>query len=260
MAELNGSALTTADALSLGLTNYGHFTSMRVEDGHVRGFSKHLERLTRDCRALYGAELDRDRVRHYLRIALQDIGSSPVIVRVTVYDSKMSLAHLGSGSVPDVLVTVRPAPELPAKPIAVQATKYKRDLPQIKTVGLFGSLHRRRQAQVNGFDDAIFVDDMSFISEGPTWNVGFFDGTRVIWPNAQVLSGVTMQLLKQVHDQTVTIPVHLRDLLSFEAAFVTNVSVGVRALSKIDDIELRDDHPIVESLVKEYSEIPHEKV
>jgi branched-subunit amino acid aminotransferase/4-amino-4-deoxychorismate lyase len=144
--------------------------------------------------------------------------------------------------------------------MTVQSITYKRDLPQVKHVALFGTLQRRRQAQLNGFDDALFMDDMSFISEGPTWNVGFFDGTRVIWPNADVLLGVTMQLLKQVHDQTVAIPVHLRDIPSFEAAFVTNVSVGVRPLSAIDGIGLRTDHPIIEVLTKEYAEIPHERV
>ena len=30
---------------SLALTNYGHFTTMRVEDGRVRGLGMHLDRL-----------------------------------------------------------------------------------------------------------------------------------------------------------------------------------------------------------------------
>lgn len=45
MATLNGEQITADDALTLGLTGYGHFTSMRVELGAVRGLRLHLDRL-----------------------------------------------------------------------------------------------------------------------------------------------------------------------------------------------------------------------
>ena len=44
MAELNGKPATLDDLQSLALTNYGHFTSMRLENGTVRGLSLHLDR------------------------------------------------------------------------------------------------------------------------------------------------------------------------------------------------------------------------
>ncbi|CAM5600180.1 hypothetical protein SGLAM104S_07946 [Streptomyces glaucescens] len=75
---------------------------------------------------------------------------------------------------------------------------YERDVPQVKHVGLFGALHARRTAQLAGYGDALFVDRDGRVSEGTTWNVGFVDrdGT-VVWPRAEVLPGVTMELLKQ---------------------------------------------------------------
>lgn len=36
MAHLNGARATPDDLEALALVNYGHFTSMRVEDGRVR--------------------------------------------------------------------------------------------------------------------------------------------------------------------------------------------------------------------------------
>jgi hypothetical protein len=45
----------------------GHSTSMRVENGHVRGLALHLERLTHDCRALFSTDLDLDGVREMCR-------------------------------------------------------------------------------------------------------------------------------------------------------------------------------------------------
>ena len=50
MAELNGAPITPEELQTLALINYGHFTSMRIEGGRVRGLSHHLERLARDCR------------------------------------------------------------------------------------------------------------------------------------------------------------------------------------------------------------------
>lgn len=137
----------------------------------------------------------------------------------------------------------------------VKSAVYKRDVTAVKHVGLFGALWHRRDAQLDGYDDSLFIDSGSFVSEGATWDIGFFDGDKVIWPNAETLPGVTMRLLRQVHDQTITAPVHLRDLPEMQAAFATNTAVGVRAISSIDRVDLADDHDILTTLRKEYEEI-----
>ncbi len=260
MAELNGAPAPPGALQALGLINYGHFTSMRVRDQQIRGLSHHLERLVRDCRELFAVELDRDLVRQYVRHAIGDKSGS-FIVRVTVFDPALELGNPGVAETePKVLVTTRPAEAWPPTPMRVQTAIYRRDLPAVKHVGLFGALLCRRSAQLNGFDDGLFMDSGSFISEGATWNIGFFDGERIIWPNADVLSGVTMQLLKQVHDRTITAPVNLRDVPGMRAAFATNTAMGVRPVSVIDGIQLPADHSIFDVLRKEYEEIPAEQI
>ncbi|MFC0038638.1 aminotransferase class IV family protein [Actinomadura rayongensis] len=257
MAELNGFPVTPDQLKALALVNYGHFTSMRVEDQRVRGLSHHLERLARDCRTLFATDLDRDRTRSLIR---QAVGArdGTFVVRVTIYDPAQELGHPGSTADPHVLVTTRPAGDLPLPPLRVQSAAYTRDLPEVKHVGLFGALWHRRNAQLAGFDDSVFTDTESFISEGATWNIAFYDGQQVIWPNAEVLPGVTMRLLQQVHDQTTLAPVNLTDLPELEAAFATNTAIGVRAITSIDSAEFPADHPILDTLRKEYQEIPGE--
>jgi branched-subunit amino acid aminotransferase/4-amino-4-deoxychorismate lyase len=258
MAQLNGVPATPDDLQALALTGYGHFTSMRVDNGSVRGLSQHLERLVRDCRKVFAADLDRERVRQYVRDAVvQEEGS--FVVRVTVFDPDLDVGHLHPAE-PGILVATRPAGALPAEPIRVMAATYVRDEPLIKHVGLFGQLRHRRAAQLAGWDDAVFVDGARFISEGVTWNIGFFDGARVIWPDAEVLPGVTMELLKQVHGRTISAPVNLSDLSGIEAVFATNTSIGVRAISAIDDTSFPTDHHIFTTLRKEYGEIPPEQI
>lgn len=136
----------------------------------------------------------------------------------------------------------------------MQSATYVRDVPSVKSVGLFASLHHRRQAQLAGFDDALFVDQDKVISEGGTWNIGFFDGSRVIWPEADCLVGVTMALLKGAHDHDTTL-VPLAHLPGMQAAFATNAAIGVRAIGAIDGIKLPETHGIIDTLRKEYMEV-----
>jgi len=259
MAQLNGRPTELDEIEALALYNYGHFTSMRVEERKVRGLSLHLDRLVRDCRAIFDADLDPERVRHHVRHMIDDV-SGPVVVRVTVVDPNLDLGHAGVKAEPHVLVTTRPAATVPAPPIRVRPAPYCREMRAVKHAGLFGTMRERRIAQIASFDDAVFIDDRSNISEGATWNIGFFDGDQVVWPQADCLVGVTMQLLDRVHEQAVTAPVSLAGLPDMEAAFATNAAIGVRPISAIGDTRLPQTHPIVEMLQKEYADIPPERL
>ncbi|GAB3652142.1 aminotransferase class IV family protein [Actinocorallia lasiicapitis] len=259
MALLDGMPATPEALAALALTNYGHFTSMRVDDGHIRGLSQHIERLVRDCRTVFAVELDREQIRAHVREAIADKPGS-FVCRVTVFDPAIGLVNPAAEATPSILVTARPSGPMPAAPIRVQARPYVRDEPTVKHIGLFGQLRERRAALQTGYDDALFTDASGFISEGATWNVGFFDGTNVVWPSAEVLPGVTMRLLKQVHDATISMPVNLSDLPSMEAAFATNTTVGVRAITAIGAHAFPAEHHIFDALLKEYAEIPAEPV
>ncbi len=193
MAELDGVQVTPAALQSLALVNYGHFTSMRVDNHRIRGLSQHLDRLVHDCRVVFNSFLDRDRVRELIRHAIADEPGS-FIARVTIFDPDLQLGHLGGAAKPRILVTTRSAGNWPPTPMRVQSAAYQRESPEIKHVGLFGALWHRRQAELNGYDDAVFVTASSFISEGATWNIGFFDGDRVVWPAGEILPGITMRL------------------------------------------------------------------
>lgn len=257
MAELNGRPVTLEALQTLALTNYGSFTSLRVDDGRVRGLAMHLERLVRDSRILFGADIDVDRVRELIRRVAPAAGSTTI--RVTVFDPSTDLGHPDRATAPQILVTQRPAGALPLPPLSVRSTVYERDVPEVKSVGLFGTLHHRRTAQLNGYDDALFVNAEGVISEGGTWNIGFYDGGHVIWPEAQALPGVTMLLLQGAHEHRLA-RTTLADLGAMHAAFATNAAIGVRAIARIDDLHFTAEHPIHDILRKEYMDVPGEPI
>jgi branched-subunit amino acid aminotransferase/4-amino-4-deoxychorismate lyase len=258
VAELNGVPARFDQVEALALTNYGHFTSMRVDNQRVRGLSLHLERLMRDCHQVFDADLDADRIRHFIRHALADV-SRPVVVRVTVFDPALELGRLGADAQPQVLITTRPAAHLPLPALSLQSAIYCRDMPDVKHVGLFGCLQRRRIAQRNGFDDVLFIDADATIAEAATSNVGFVDGDRIVWPQADCLPGVTMSLICQARDEHATrVPITLEQLADVDAVFATNAAVGIRPVSAIDDFQWPTEHPVVSLLRKEYASLPAE--
>jgi branched-subunit amino acid aminotransferase/4-amino-4-deoxychorismate lyase len=258
--ELNGVPPTIEQIKALALTNYGHFTSMLVESGRVRGLSLHLQRLTRDCRYLFNTELDAERVRDYVRHALTG-ADRRTVVRVTVYDPSLDLGTIGKDATPQVLVTTRAAGEGSPAPWHVQAVSYQREIPAVKHISLFGVLQKRRAAQREGFDDVLLLNPDGTISEIATSNVGFVRDGEIVWPRADYLAGVTMTLLNQELDEPVTTkPLTLSDLGSVDAAFGTNAATGVRPIASIDNRQWPTDHPALQRLRELYRDIPAELV
>jgi branched-subunit amino acid aminotransferase/4-amino-4-deoxychorismate lyase len=257
--ELNGREPELGEVGALALTNYGHFTSMLVEDGAVRGFSLHMARLVRDCRTLFGVELDVARVRRFLRRAVLGAGGLTT-ARVTVYDPALDLGSIGSDAEPHVLVTTRAASSGVAPPLRIRSVAYRRDDPAVKHVGLYGALRHRREARRDGFDDVVFGNPDGTFSELSTSNIGFvFDG-RIVWPRAEVLPGITMSLLDGSLGSSSTEPVSSADLGGVEAVFATNAATGIRAVVGIDDRRWPAEHEVFDELRRRYAEIPPEQV
>ncbi|MFG2342051.1 aminotransferase class IV [Streptomyces yangpuensis] len=261
MAELNGNPVTLEDLQALALTNYGHFTFMHLRDGTVKGLSLHLDRLVRDCRIVFGVDLDRERTLNHIRKAVHGV-SGLVGLRVTIFDPDLDMGRPGDGKNPHVLVNLRPAGTAPPSPLTAKTFTFTRDNAEVKHLGLHPQLRLRRDAQLAGFDDAVFLEPDGRISEGATWNLGFIDqdGT-VIWPDAPVVPGTTMLLLQNLDTPSqITAPVRLADLPDMAAAFATSTTAGVRPVSALDDAQFANKHSTLTALRDAYTAIPDERL
>jgi branched-subunit amino acid aminotransferase/4-amino-4-deoxychorismate lyase len=262
--ELNGGPVEADDLRHPAQMNYGHFTVMRVEDGGVRGLDLHLDRLQAATRELFGSELDRERVRGYLRHALSG-ATGAWSVRVNVFARALDREHMERAVGVDVLIGANPAPVTTTQPLRVKSFVYAREAPQIKHVGTFGLFHHRRLARLAGFDDALFVDTHGRISEGSIWNIGFVyrDGV-VVWPQAPQLDGVGMRLVDAgLPGQDISSrvrPVYLAELATFRAAFFSNASVPVRMLASIDACRFEADSEIERRLLAAYQSNPPQTI
>jgi len=261
--QLNGRPAGVDDLRTLALLNYGHFTSMQVLDGAVRGLDLHLRRLQAATQELFASPLDIDATRGWMRDALDGVDGQASL-RVTVFSRALDRDRLLEPAALDVLVALGPARPVTPSPLRVRSVRYQREAPHIKHVGTFGLFHQKRLAQAAGYDDALFLDASFAIAEGSIWNVGFFDGTEVVWPDAPVLRGVSMQLLQQgLSRRGVPMQVRRVDLAEaarFRAAFFTNTSHTAVPLASIDSVAFGTDTDLLALLDGCMSMHPWERI
>ncbi|WP_336216260.1 aminotransferase class IV family protein [Nonomuraea sp. LPB2021202275-12-8] len=221
----NGLAATADDLAPLAFAGYAHFTAMQVRGGRVRGLDLHLERLRSASVELFGQALPGDRVRSHLRAAI-DAGPADLSLMATVYSPTGEFAVAGADVEPEVLVRTGPAASGPQGPLALATVEYERVLPAVKHVGEVAKTYFLRQAVKQGFDDAAFVDRRGRLSEGTIWNLAFCDGAAVVWPEAEMLGGTTMGIVRRQLDR-LGVPqrvqeVTLDDLPALAGAVVMN--------------------------------------
>ncbi|MEP6483558.1 MAG: aminotransferase class IV [Rudaea sp.] len=256
---LNGKPASADDLRHLIANNVGHFTSMRVVDGCTRGLDFHLERLARSTREIFGSELDVAALRAFLAAAVNGEGGA-LSVRINIFSRAYDRANPAKPVPADVLVMVNSASEASIAPLRVKSFVYERDAPHLKHVGTFPLFHYRKLAQQAGFDDALFVDRNGNVSEGSVWNIGFFDGDGVVWPEAPQLEGVSKQLLiaglTKRGIRTESRSLWLASVRHLRAAFFTNSAQAVRPIARIDDIEIPLDPNCYELLNACYDSNP----
>lgn len=259
-AWLNGQPPTADDLRALALTNYGHFTAMQVRNRAVQGLQFHVERLRAGTRELFGVDLARERILSDLRAALA-AGEADASLRFTVFARGFDYRKPLQPVEPDILVTLTPPAPARKPPLRAKSYRFVRPLPHIKHVGTFPLFHYRRQAQLAGYDDALFVADDGCVVEGSVWNLGFWDGEGVVWPQGPALRGTGERLLQaglagfgvaQRHR-----PVALAEAGGFRAAFASNAS-GLQAVTGIDETEFPADAALMDLLARAQASQPWE--
>jgi branched-subunit amino acid aminotransferase/4-amino-4-deoxychorismate lyase len=210
ITQINGRSADTSDLAPLAFAGYAHFTAMQVRDGRVRGLDFHLARLRDASDELFGRHLPDDVLLERLHSAL---ATAPSDVSLTCFvTSRPGEFAPASDSVDlDVLVKITDPAEPPTGPLSLDAVEHERHLPHVKHVGEVSKTLLLRRANARGFDDAAFTDRSGRLSEATIWNLAFWDGKSVIWPRAEVLTGVTMQILDR-RLRALGIPQQTRDV------------------------------------------------
>ncbi|MBB1261736.1 aminotransferase class IV family protein [Streptomyces alkaliterrae] len=244
VVRLDGRTATAEQLTPLAFAGYAHFTAVQVRDGLIRGLDLHLARLRTASLEMFGRALPDAEVRSLIRDALAD-GSKDVSLTVTVYSTPGEFTAPAADAPParpHVLVRTGPPADGPAGPLSLATVEYERPVPAIKHVGEVAKTYHLRRAVRDGFDDAVFVDRRGRLSEATIWNVAFWDGERVVWPDAEVLVGTMMSTVRRQLERMgvpqVVRPVTVADLPALAGAVVMNSWTPGVEVRRIGSVEL----------------------
>ncbi|GAA2839083.1 aminotransferase class IV family protein [Nonomuraea rubra] len=257
--QRNGRPATTADLAPLAFAGYAHFTATQVREGRIRGLDLHLERLRGASMVLFGQALPDDRVRSHLRAAIE-AGPADVSLTATVYSPAGEFTAAGDDLGLDVLIRTGPASSGPAGPLALAVVEHERTLAALKHVGEVAKTYYLRQAVSQGFHDAAFVDRAGRFSEATIWNLAFWDGTAVVWPEAEMLGGTMMGIVRRQLDR-LGVPQLVRkitptDLPDLSGGVVMNSWTPGIAVHRIGTVPLPEAPSFVELLHSAYHAEP----
>ena len=263
LIEVDGRPATEADLRLRALDTYGHFTAMQVRDGRVRGLALHLDRLDSATRELFGVGLDGEHVRSLLRHALGDVRDASFRVYVHRPTGTNETTGTTGTTGTTLMVTVRPPATTGGRAQSLMSVPYQRPVPHIKHLGGFAQIHYGLLAGRAGFDSALLTGRGGVVSEGAIANIAFWDGGSVVWPDAPVLTGITMALvharlpaagLPSVHRE-----VTLADLGRYRTAFVTN-SHGIAPVSRIDETVFPGDATLLKTVTELYDDVEWDRL
>lgn len=254
--EFDGRPATAEDLRIPAFAGYGHFTAMQVRDRTVRGLPLHLDRLDSANRELFGQPLDGNRVRDLIGHALDGAGVRDASVRVHGFLPPDTTATV-------VMVTVRGPARADGAPRSLMSVPFARSVPHIKRPGEFCQIYYGQQARQAGFDEALLISPGGMVIEGAVTNIGFWDGTSVVWPDAPALPGITMALLEsglaRSGHPSVRRGVALDGVGAYRAAFVAN-SQGIAPVRRIDATPFAVDEGLMKMLGQVYEDSPCEAV
>ncbi len=256
--EIDGRPAALEQVQALDLSPRGHFTAMQVRGGATLGLDYHLARLDAASRELFGAGLDGDLVRGFIRQALDGTPDASVRANVFLLNGASTPA-----SAPSVMISVRPPAAPPSRPQRLQSAPYQRPLAHIKHSTGFGQSYFGGLASANGFDEALFAGPDGSVSEGSITNIAFLDGDAIVWPSAPALRGVMMQVLQRELTRAGVpwrnAPVRLADLPAFDGALVTN-SHGMAPVASIDDLVLQAGAALYATAAKLLATAPYDTI
>jgi branched-subunit amino acid aminotransferase/4-amino-4-deoxychorismate lyase len=224
-----------------------HFTAAQVRDRRVRGLDLHLTRLLRATGELHWPPITADHIVVLMDRALGDVRDASLRVYVCAPEAGTDRTTL--------IVSVRDPGDTPPTPQRLRSVPYQRPVAHIKHSGGFAQGYYAGQVSRAGYDGALLTAPDGAISETSIANIGFFDGTGVVWPDAPQLAGITKQLLtRELPRRGVPVrsaPVSLADVARYRAAFVSN-SRGIAAVSAVDDAPVPVDEVLMKTLAQAY--------
>lgn len=211
------------------------FETLRVYSGRPFRLAEHLERLAGSADRIGLPAVNRLELEDLAAQALEASGAPDAVLRLFWTPTPTSLALVSE--LPDHLEALRTRGQ---RLISLRGVRADEPwlLPGVKSTSYAVNMAAEAEAKRGGADDAVFVDSVGTVLEGPTTNVWWRRGETLLTPALElgILAGVTRAVV-----------IELAGSLGYE------VAEGVYPLSRLSEAEeafttssVREVMPVVE--------------
>lgn len=247
---------------------HGIFETIYFEHGKIPFLNYHMDRI-KSSSDLVGIKLPFtfDELEQMISELFQenDLQEKKGGIRVTLTDGVSERGILSSGkAIPTVTIFVFEMKQANHMPLTATIVPYRRNetsiTSKVKSTSYLDNIMAKKYAVEHGFDEAIFLNTCGNISECSVFNLFIVKDNVVFTPliSDGALPGIFRRvLLNDVSIDNFAIierTISKKDLDAADEVFVTNALMGIRSISKIDNIEYH-----VTSLGKTIMKIINEK-
>jgi branched-chain amino acid aminotransferase len=158
-------------------------------------------------------------------------------------------------------------------PVTAGISKFRKNHPEAvpvhaKVVGNYvNSYLAQMEVMKRGYDDAILLDTMGFVAEGPSSNIFFVDKDTVLTPHIRsALPGINrmavIEALREMRCSVQEKDILSDDLISFSEAFFSSSIIKIHPIRSIEKIKLGSEcpGPVTAALINKMDDVYSGKV
>ncbi len=232
------------------LRSYSVFESLRTYDRRPFHLDEHLTRLYRSAELIdLNIPFSREHITSVVHETIKYNTYRHAIIRILITGGESEDGVLPSGKpVLAVLITLLGERDMLrfARGYKLITTNLQRVSPEAKTTNYVAAVRALKEAALRGADDALFVNEQGHVLEATRSNFFIFRGDTLITPRADVLIGVTRNIVLELARGRFPIeerPILFAELAQADEAFVTSSSKEIVPVVQIDDLVIGNGQP-----------------
>lgn len=232
------------------LRGYSAFEALRTYDRRPFHLAEHLERLYRSAEMIdLAIPRTREDVAGVVREIIERNTYRHAAVRMLVTGGESEDGVMAVGQ-PKLIVMISPLGERDLERFArgyfLITSRLQRETPEAKTSNYTSAVRALKEAARRGADDALFVNEQGHVQEATRSNFFLFRGDTLVTPRAEVLIGITRNVVLDLARGRFLIeerPILLEELAQADEAFVTSSSKEIVPVVRIDDQVIGNGKP-----------------
>ena len=236
----------------------GIFETLRTYNGKLFKIDEHLGRLFHSARLVkLQIPLTKKQLKQAIISAIKKNCLKEAYIRLTISRGKGELRYSIESNPNIVIIAKEFIPykkDTHEKGISVITCNSERVLPEVKSTSCMPLVLAKSKATKNGCFDAILVDRSGFVTEGTVSNVFFVKNNAIYTPKENILQGITRGIVIKIAKKIAKISetkIKKRKIYSFDECFLTNTSVEIVPVNKIDDKTIKNAPGIITKKIME---------